>query len=435
MQNLSPATAIMTEIKDDSDQSNLGSIVKKHRPELGRYEDIYRDIHQHAELSRKEARTAKVVAAELRRLGYEVTENIGGHGLVGVLRNGEGRTVLLRAELDALPIKEQTGLPYASKEVMVDQYGFERPVMHACGHDMHLTCLLGAANSLKSGEKHWRGTLIVLFQPDEEHTGGAQAMVDDGLYDKVPVPDIVLGQHSIPMRSGRINIRPGVVLAAADTFRIRIFGPAEKTLNPQAGIDPISLAAHVLIRLDSIISSEISPLDFAVINCEEFHAGQPGLDHVDHADILLDVKSYKAEVRNQLHAAIRRVVEEECEVAGAPRKAKISIKQRAPVTSNDPNLVIALRKEFKGYFGDNVDEGEPRRPCEDFSILATSKGKPYVYWFFGTVDTKRWDQAEKEGRLGIDMAQNHSPFNAPSLHPTMETGVDALSLAALTFLA
>lgn len=241
----------MTKIADDSNQRNLGSIVQKHRPELGRYEDVYRDVHKHAELSCKEAPIAKVVAAGLRRMGYDVVENIGGHGLVGILRNGEGRTVLLRAKLDALPIKEQTDLPYASEEVMVDQYGFECPVMHACGHDIHLTCLLGAANSSKSAQEQWKGTLMVLFQPNEEHTGGAQAMVDDGLYDKVLVPDIVLGQHSIPMRSGKIDIRPGAILVAADIVRVRIHGPAQKTLNPQeyrsycfGGADPSQNEQH-----------------------------------------------------------------------------------------------------------------------------------------------------------------------------------------------
>lgn len=413
---------------------DLGIIVRNHRPDLSYYEDIYRNVHHNAELSCREAGTADIVAEELGKLGYTVVKGIGGYGLVGMLENGPGRTILLRSELDALPIKEQTGLPFASNQVMIDQYGYERPTMHACGHDLHLTCLLGAADLLRNAKDSWHGTLMVLFQPNEEHTGGAQAMVDDGLYEKVPVPDIVLGQHSNPIRTGQVNIRPGPILVAADTFRIRIFGPSTTTLNPQAGRDPIILGAYILVRLNSIVSNEINPLEFAVVKCEEFHGGQPGLDYVDHADIVLDVKSYKAEIRDQLHEAIRRVVENESKVAGVERPPEINITQRAPMTSNDPMIVDALYQTFRRYFRDNLGEGQPRKPCEDFSILATSQNKPYAYWFFGTIDAKRWDQAEKEGKLGEAIAQNHSPFYHPTLQPTMTTGVDALALAALTFL-
>lgn len=332
----------MPESAEYPSKFRLGSVLEKNRPPLQHYEELYRYVHRNAELSCMESRTAGIVAAELKRLGFEVVEKIGGHGVVGILGNGQGKTVLLRAELDGLPIKEATGLPYASTNVMFDQYGFERPVMHACGHDMHLTCLLGAAHWLQNAKDSWNGTLLVLFQPNEEHTGGAQAMIDDGLYEKVPIPDIVLGQHSNPIRSGKVNMRPGVILVAADTFRIRIFGSAENALNPQAGIDPIALGAQILVRLNSIISSEISPLDFAAIKCEEFHAGQPGLGYVDHADLVLDVKSYTPEVRKKLHEAIKRVVVRESKVSGASRDPEIAISRRAPLTSNDPETVKLL---------------------------------------------------------------------------------------------
>ncbi|KAL8831646.1 MAG: hypothetical protein Q9170_005200 [Blastenia crenularia] len=298
---------------------------------------------------------------------------------------------------------------YASTKHMIDQYGMRRPVMHACGHDKHLTCLLAASELMHSSRSHWSGTLIALFQPNEEHTGGAQAMLDGGLYDKVKVPDIVLGQHSMPMRTGRVNIRSGPILSAADIVKIRIDSTSGTSVNPQNGVNPIDVATSIVVRLQSVLDVGISHEDYAMIKCEEIHAGRVGLDTVQEAEITLDVKSYKPEVREQLHQTIGRVAEAECRSARFEKKSQIDVKVRAPVTNNDPEAVTRLRESFDAYFKDNAGEGEPRRPCEDFSYLATAHNKRYAYWYLGTVD-------------------------APSVQPTLQVGTDAMAVAALTFL-
>ena len=294
----------------------MGLIVKQFRPKLDPYEAIYRNVHQHPELSCKESRTASVVAKSLTLLNFTVHQGIDGHGVVGVLENGHGPVVMLRSELDALPLKEATGLPYASTTHMVDQYGFMNPVMHACGHDMHLICLLAASHLLHAARSDWRGTLIVLFQPNEEHTGGAQAMLDDDLYGKVPVPDLVLGQHSVPLREGTIKIRPGPVLVAADTFHTRINSKIERSVNPQQGINPIDVICSIVMKLKNLVNAVASPEDLAVITPEEIHAGHSGLDTVYEAELVLDVKSYRSDVRQRLHQGIRRIVDAECKAAG-----------------------------------------------------------------------------------------------------------------------
>lgn len=219
--------------------SALVPIIKQYRPDLARYADFYQNVHQNPEISGLEAETAILVASQLRDLDFEVTTNIGGHGVVGIFRNGPGKTVLIRAELDALPIQEQTDVPYKSTKRMVDRYGNERPIMHACGHDMNMAALLGASELLKAAESQWSGTLISLFQPDEEETGGAQAMIDDGLYETIPIPDVMLGQHVVPLPAGQIAVKSGPILVAADSVNVRVTGgPCEGSVNPQWCVDP-----------------------------------------------------------------------------------------------------------------------------------------------------------------------------------------------------
>ena len=248
---------------------DLDRIVEKHHPALERNEKLHKDVHQHPELSCKERETAALVASQLRSLEYDVHESIGGHGVVGVWENGDGTVIMLRAELDALPIQEQTGLPYASTDYVDDQYGIKRPVMHACGHDMHLTCLLAASELLQSCKSYWAGTLVVLFQPNEEHTGGAKAMLDDGLYQKVKVPDVVLGQHAMPLKTGTVNIKSGTILSAADIVKIHIDNTAAKSINPQNGVNTIDVAAAIVVKLRSVIPRQ----EYAVIKAEEIYAG------------------------------------------------------------------------------------------------------------------------------------------------------------------
>ncbi|TPX11561.1 uncharacterized protein E0L32_007772 [Thyridium curvatum] len=373
----------------------LRDVVDRWAPPLEPLEKLYKDIHANPELSRLEERTASVVASRLREIRYDVHEAIGGHGVVGVLENGPGKVVLLRAELDALPIREQTNISYASTKRMADWWGRDQPVMHACGHDLHMTCLLAAAELLEAARSEWAGTLLVLFQPNEEHTGGAQAMVDDGLYDKVPRPDIVMAQHLMQIPSGAVSIKPGPVLVSADTVNIRIFSSEGHPANPQVSVDVAVVASKIIARLENLVH-ETAKAGYASATVEELHLGQPGLDWVQHADIVLDVKAYDPSIRSRLLDGVTEIV----------------------------------REVFWAAFGaQSVLDDVPSHPCEDFSILATAINVPYVFWFLGRADAEALDRAKKAGRLLDDIPIEHSPFNAPLIHPTLETVLRKLELA------
>lgn len=259
-------------------------------------------------------------------------------------------------------------------------------------------------------------------------------MLEDGLYDKVPIPDLVLGQHSVPLKTGTVNIRAGPILTAADTMTIRINVTSSHTVNPQHGLNPIDLAAAIIVKLPSLVEPFISAEKFASVSCNEIHAGQPGLDSIQLVEIVLDIKSYESSIRQTLHQSVRDLVESECTLAGVEQKPHIALKVRAPLTSNSPELVERIESNFKTYFKEDVGEGERRRPCEDFSLLATSQGRPYAYWFFGTVDTETRETNCTNERESESIPGNHSPFYAPTIQPTLLTGTDAMALAAMTFL-
>ncbi|MCJ1430726.1 hypothetical protein MMC27_000076 [Xylographa pallens] len=411
---------------------SLASIVERFRPSLTPFEAFYRDLHQNPELPTKERRTASVVAEKLRSIGYtEVHENIGGYGLVAVFRNGPGKTILIRSELDALPVCEKTELSYASKVRMQDAWGAERPVMHACAHDMHATCLLAASTLLHSAQDLWSGTLLILFQPNEEYLGGAQAMIDDGLYDKVPVPDLVLGQHVVPLESGTLAFSTGPVLAAADSVDIRVnsSGPG---VNAQDNIDPILVAAHILVRVNTM---EISPKEMVVLQCRQFHSGWPGADYRPYADLNIDVKTYTPAMRTQVLKGIERIVKAECSASGIEDKPEIKLKVRAPLTSSTPETVHTIRKTFSAHLKATLVEQRPKTSCEDFSILATSKNRPYAYWTLGGIDHDLWHKAQNSDSPDAIIPNNHSSYYVPVIQPTMRVGTDAMALAVLTFLA
>lgn len=407
-------------------------IVRKFTPDLVPFVSIYKDIHKHPELSCGEERTASVVAEKLQNMGFGVHQNIGGHGVVGVLENGPGKVVMWRAELDALPIKEQTELPYSSNHSMVDMWGREQPVMHACGHDMHMACLLAAAKLLHDAREQWNGTLQVLFQPNEEHTGGAQAMISGGLYDKVSKPDVVFAQHLIPMPSGSVSILPGPVLASADTVKVRIFSSEGRRINPNVAVEVSLVACKIIMRMQSLVE-ELAKDGYAAFRVDEIHAGGPGMDFVPHLDMVLDVKAYTPEIREKLLSGVKEVVEDEATSSGAAKKPEITYSVRAPLTSNDEKIAGTLKVGFETFFGrNNVLDDVPRHPCEDFSILAREIQAPYVYWFLGKADPTVLDEARKEGKFLDKIPLEHSPFNAPLIHPTLETGMNALCIAALS---
>ncbi|KAL4816584.1 hypothetical protein BDW67DRAFT_184742 [Aspergillus spinulosporus] len=411
----------------------LHDIVDKYRPNLEQYESVYRKIHSAPELSGQERETSSLVATHLQRLGYEVHTNIGGYGVAGVLQNGPGPTVLLRADMDALPLEEKTGLPYASHRIIKNKAGAEVPVMHACGHDTHVTGLMGSAELLRAARDHWSGTLVLIFQPAEEELSGAQAMLDDGLYDKVPKPDVVLAQHVMRMKAGTVGIRAGRLLTASDAFDVRIFGRGGHGSSPHTCVDPIVIGASIITRLQTIVSREITPGELAIVTCGSIQAGYAPNIIPDECSLQLSVRSYDPKVRERLNTSIKRIIEAECDASGAPKKPVIKHTFTTPATINDETTVNTLLRTFGSYFGNNLVEVEPAAASEDFSLLATAVGAPYVMWNFGGIDAKVWDDAKRQGK-GDELPGNHSPFFAPAVEPTIVTAVDAMAVGALTFL-
>ncbi|MCJ1312528.1 hypothetical protein MMC25_006202 [Agyrium rufum] len=416
------------------------SIIFSHCPPLGSYEDVYRDIHRNPELSKHEVRTAKIVADHLTSLSsFVVHTGIGGHGVVGVLHNGPGPTVLLRADMDALPHLENTGLEYASTKIFTDAEGKQTPVMHACGHDMHVATLMAASTLLQSARAEWSGTLICLFQPNEETAGGAKAMVADGLYDPkrkpelIPIPDIVLGQHVHAIKAGTVAIGGGPILTAVDSLEIRIFGRSGHISRADLCVDPVLTASHIIVRLQGLVTKNVRPEDFAVIACASIHGGSVANIVPDYVDLKLSLRSYRKEVHERLLAAIEKVVRAECDIAGSPREPEIKTIMQAPATVNDIASAAKLKGQLESYFGANCIDSDPFGASEDFSVLATSCGAPYVFYMYGCVDEEIWDKASSEGKLH-EIPHNHSAFFAPVIKPTMKTGVDAFAVGALTFL-
>lgn len=420
--------------RENEKPTSLKALVDSYRPNLDPYEQIYREIHETPELGFQESHTASLAAEHLRRLGFTVETKLGIHGVAGVLRNGSGRTILLRADMDALPVEEQTELPYASKARAVDEDGMEKPVMHACGHDMHVSCLMGAAELLSAAKKEWSGTLICLFQPDEERGEGAKAMLKDGLYDRVPRPDYVLGQHVTSTKTGVVAIRAGVFMAARDSFKVTIFGVGGHGSQPQDCVDPVVIAAYIITRLQTIVSRGIAPMDVAAVTCASIHGGDTDNVIPDRLELKVDVRTFDPTVREKVMAAVKRIINAECEAAGVLKSPLIEATRTFPLTVNDPSLVESLRSTFKASFGEeNTWEAGQSAASENFSDLATPIHAPYVFWYLGGTDAKTWDDAVKLKKPELIM-HNHSPFYAPVIQPTLRTGVDALSLAALTFM-
>ena len=415
----------------------IGALLSSSSIDLAPYEALYKHFHSHPELSFQESETAAKAASHLGSLGagYDIYTSIGGHGLAGVLRNGNGPKVLLRADMDALPVQEDTGLEYTSKVTMRDNDDAVKPVMHACGHDFHVTALLAAAERLAKTKETWKGTLVLVFQPNEERAGGAQAMIDDGLYNKIPVPDIVLGQHVMALRAGNIGCRIGTIMSEADSFKITIFGRGGHGSMPHRTVDPVVMAASVVMKLQTIVSREVDPDQFAVVTVGSLQAGQTENIIADKAVVKVNVRTQNHEVRNRVLASIRRVVKGECEASGAVKEPLIEETTHFPLSVNDATVTRGVLESFKQVFGDRLDSNAaPSTASEDYSLLASSQGKPSCFWFFGGADPRVWDDTAKKGRLAEDISVNHSPFFAPVIQPTLATGIDALCLGALTFL-
>lgn len=419
-----------------SSDDGYHDIIAKYRPDLGSYESTYKFLHQHPELSRQEKSTSEIAAKHLQKFGFTVCERIGGYGVVGVLKNGAGPTVLLRADMDALPVLENTGLSYASKQEMKDQNGHKVPVMHACGHDVHTSCLMATAELLYAARSQWRGTVICLFQPAEELGAGAQAMVDDGLYSKfdIPKPNIVLGQHVFCLyKAGSVALTSGPILAAVDSLAIRVYGRGGHGSMPQDSIDPIVIASAIVGRLQTIVSRELEPGIIGVITCGKFQAGTASNIIPDYADLELTIRSYEMKIQKQLKDAIERIVRAECDASASPLPPDFTYFGHAPSTVNDADSTKILKASFSTYFGNHAGPFEPMSGSEDFSVLARAINVPSIFWALGGCEPAKWDEANKRGALK-QIPINHSAEFAPAIEPTLKTGMDALALAALTFL-
>ena len=415
-------------------------IIEDFFPDLETHEAIYKDLHQHPELPCQESRTASVVAARLEALGFAVQRGIGGHGVVGTLLNGPGATVLLRAELDALPIKEDTGLPYASSVEQVDADGITKGVMHACAHDMHMACLLAVAGLLLAAKSAWSGTLVCLFQPNEERLLGAQAMVADGLLDHIPLPTVCLAQHCVPTKSGTIAVRPGRVLGLLDSLEVRVYGRGTHSATPQLGVDPIVLASCIVARLQTVVAREMDPKDPVVVSCGSFHAGTDASIIPMYADFKVDVRSFSEQAQLRAAAAVKRIILAEADVSGAPTPPRIVTAASSPPIDNDETATEQFAKVLRDFYGgsaaDVIKVMPPDIVADDFVLLTRPPGKkpiPYVYWNIGVTDPKTWDKANKEDKLR-ELPCNHNPTFAPVIEPTLRTGIEALALLALTFL-
>jgi hippurate hydrolase len=397
-------------------------------------EEFYRDLHQHPELSHGEHRTGARVAERLRAAGYEVHDGVGGTGVVGVLRNGDGRTVLLRADMDALPVREATGLPYASTAEGADADGKAVPVMHACGHDVHVACLLGAAELLAGGRANWTGTIIALFQPAEETADGARGMIDGGLVDLTPRPDVALAQHVLPFPAGVVRTRSGPVLSSADSMRITVHGRGAHGSMPQASVDPVLLAASIVVRLQSIVAREIAPGEPAVLTVGSVQAGTKSNVIPDSALLLLNVRTYSEATRKTVLDGIRRIITAECEASGSPAQPEFELFEHFPLTENDDGIAGSLSSAFGDYFGERAGPLDRQSASEDFSDLPRAFGVPYCYWGIGGIDAATYHAAEAAGRVAQGIPVNHSAQFAPVLQPTLDTGVEALVVAALRML-
>jgi amidohydrolase len=418
-----------------SDGSASVAVLRGLHGELGDLEALYKDIHSHPELSMQERRTAGLAAERLSAAGFAVTERVGGTGVVGLLRNGDGPTVMLRADMDALPVKEATDLPYASAVTATDRDGNETPVMHACGHDIHVTWLAGASALLAGARDVWRGSLMAVFQPAEETAEGARAMIDDGLFERFPKPDVILGQHVMPMSAGIVASRSGVVTSAGDSFQIRMFGRGAHGSMPQASVDPVVMAASTVLRLQTVVSREVAPSDAAVVTVGALQAGTKENVIPDDAVIKLNVRTFDEAVRTRVLKAIERIVNAESEASGAPKPPEITRLDRYDLVRNDARATEQVQSALRAHFGEQrVIETGPASASEDFGSFGAEWHAPSVFWFVGGVDPEIYATAEREGRLS-ELPTNHNPRFAPVIRPTLETGVETLVVASCSWLA
>jgi amidohydrolase len=394
--------------------------------------ELYIDLHRNPELSLHEEKTAAKLAERLRQLGFEVTAGVGGTGVVGVLRNGAGPTVMLRTELDALPVEEKTGLPYASVVRAKNDLGADVPVMHACGHDVHMTSWAGTAAAMARSRSRWHGTLVLIAQPAEEVVKGAKAMLADGLFSRFPKPDYVIALHDTPrLAAGKVGLTSGFAYSNSDSVDVTIFGKGGHGAAPQATVDPVVIAARTVLTLQTIVSRENNPLDPAVITVGSIHGGTKHNIIPDEVKLQLTVRSYRDEVRRHLLSAIERVVRAEAAAADAPQEPAVTVIEGTRAVYNDPQLTARAADALRRVLGDgNVEQLAPEMASEDFSEYGHA-GVPAVIFLLGAAEPAKLEQAQAGGPA---LPSLHSALFAPDRDPTLRTGVAAETAVLLDLL-
>ncbi len=399
-------------------QSSLLKEAENVRPET---HALYMNLHEHPELSGHETQTAVMLAAALRKAGYDVTEHVGGTGLVALLKNGSGPTIMLRTELDALPVEEKTDATFASKIHTKDDAGNDVGVMHACGHDVHMAALLGTAEIMAREKNTWHGTLILIGQPAEETISGAEAMIRDGVFTRFPKPDIAVALHvTNEFPAGTVGITPGVYNTNADSLHITIYGKGGHGAMPQTTVDPVVIAARTILALQTIVSREVPPGEMAVLTVGYVHAGTKNNIIPAQAEMGLTVRTRKTYVRKQILASIERIAKGEAAAAGALREPSVERYEGADLVYNDPALAERLRTPLEAALGkDHVVTAEPITPSEDFSYFV-EQGVPGFYFSLGGANPQKFAEAKSSGNK---LPSNHSPLFLPDADPAIATGI------------
>lgn len=414
-------------IEAESLGTQVDRLLDRNYPHL---DALYKDLHQHPELGFQETRSAAILAKEMRALGFEVSEGIGKTGLVALYRNGPGPTVMVRTDLDALPMAEKTGLPYASVATGIWK-GEQVPVMHACGHDIHMATWIGTASALVALKRQWSGTVMFVGQPAEETIGGAKAMLEDGLFKRFGKPDYGFALHVAPLAYGQVAYRPGPSTSSSDSIDLVFHGKGGHGSMPAMTIDPILMASRFVDDVQSLISRETDPMKFGVITIGAFQAGSAGNIIPDRAQLRGTVRSYDADVRQHLLAGIRRIALAEAQMAGAPEpEIRLDFESTGPVV-NDASLTARTAEALKPVFGENlVLMPQPAAGSEDYSAFIEA-GVPSLYFVIGGYDPAVIAKAKQEGK---SVPTNHSPLFAPVPEPSIRTGVTAMALAVMNML-
>lgn len=398
-----------------ADSTKIANLLKDSHGDLSWQREFYEDLHAHPELSHEEERTAGRILERLRTFDCEIVQPIGGFGAAAIFRNGPGPTALFRADFDGLPVQEETAVAYASRNGN----------MHACGHDMHTTALLGACALLDAHRDAWSGTFLALFQPAEESSMGAKYMLADSLTTRVPKPDICLGQHVMPGKAGDVLSRSGAIMAGCDSLRITIHGRSAHASMPHAAVDPTYIAAMVITRLQAIVGREVAPHDFFVISVGELHSGDKNNIIPETAELVLNTRYYKPDVAKRVYASLERMVRAECEASDAPKPPEFEYFAHGEVTDNDPAAHETVRAVFDAVFGAASGTAEPSTASEDFCYLPQAWGVPYYFWFIGSTPAE----------LADNPPVNHQAIFLPDYEPTVASSTQAAAAAVLAYLA